>query len=173
MDPFKTVEGGTNNDGLNIHPLYRQQKEDVERMRTSLLACSSEDGLSVRYAIQSLTVARVYHQLVRIVKYTELMDKLEDKLYTSIENTIEQASETSVSTWMTLLNIQERLQKNFLDSHKLLQPYIEMSSNIEAFANLAIAEEPNNDTAYILSAANRDVLRLKANAVLNELQKAE
>ena len=56
--------------------LYKRQKENVSKMRTALLSFTDENGVSVRRAIQGITGMRIYHQIIRIIRYTELMDKL-------------------------------------------------------------------------------------------------
>ena len=101
------------------NPIVAKQKEDVAKMRTSLLSCSKENGVSTMRAIQDITVMRVYHQLTRIIRYTEMMDKLEDKMYAALDYQIDNADITSVSTLESLMNIQTQLQRSMIESHNL------------------------------------------------------
>lgn len=161
MDDLKTVEG-------SLDPIYQQQKEGVSKMRTSLLACTSNPSLA-KTAINQVTVLRIYHQIARIIKYLEMMDKLEEKMYEAIDHTIDNANTNSPSGWMMLMGIQERLQKTMIESHKLLQPYMELKDlNI-----MDLMEAQQNDesspTKIILDAESRDKLRNNAQAVLLEL----
>lgn len=106
MDDIKTVDSSE----VVYDPVYQRQKEGVAKMRTSLLACTDENGITIRGTIESITAMRIYHQMMRIIKYTELMDKIEDKLYKSIDNLIDTAP-NDTQTLIQLLTIQERLQK--------------------------------------------------------------
>ena len=105
MGDFKTVE-----DSVRIHdPLLRKQKEDVAKMRASLLSCS-DDPTSSTTALKNITVLRVYHQISRIIRYLEMMDKIEDKLYESIDYQLDNLNTSNPVTWMQLLTLQERMQ---------------------------------------------------------------
>ena len=156
------------NDGLDMNPLYKKQREGVAKMRTSLLACTEDNGVSVRHAIESITAMRVYHQLLRIIRYLEVMDKLEDKLYDSIDSTIDRVSARDPTTWMALLDIQERLQKNMIASHKLLEPYLDIQDFTAI--DLTSAEDAQTPAALIMDSEIRDRLRTSAQAVLTELK---
>lgn len=151
-----------------LDPLYKRQKEGVAKMRTSLLAYTEENGVSTRQALESITAMRVYHQLTRIVKYLEVMDKLEAKLYESIEYSIDTAQSSDPSTWMGLLNIQERLQKSMIESHKLLQPYLDIRDF--GVVELAPQEDTVNAATVIMKPEERDSLRSKAQSILLQLQ---
>lgn len=155
MDDFKTVEGEIRQND----PLLRKQKEGVAEMRTSLLACSDDPAQAVR----ELTARRMYHQLTRIVRYTELMDKLEEKLYRSIENTVLQQDETDPGTWITLLALQERLQDSMIKSHKLLEPYLtsDLLDNMDVVETSGVEVRPT-----ILDRASRDNVRNAAQQLL-------
>ena len=83
MDNLETV-GGIE----SIDPLYTKQREDVAKMRASLLACSSNPSMT-KVALRNISILRVYHQVNRIIRYLDMMDKLEEKLYKSIDYTIE------------------------------------------------------------------------------------
>lgn len=65
--------------------LYAAQCNDVEAMRNQLLTFNKTDPNAARKAIQNVTLLRVYHQLERIVRFTEMMDKIEDRIYQSID----------------------------------------------------------------------------------------
>ena len=75
MAGVKTVDGSIQ----SIDPLISKQKEDVAKMRASLLCCN-DDPYAATQAMKSITVLRVYHQMSRIIRYLEMMDKIEDKL---------------------------------------------------------------------------------------------
>lgn len=164
MNDFKTFEG----DIKSTDSLRNFQREGVSRMRTSLLSCSVESPSSTKQAINQITVLRIYHQITRIIKYLDLMDKLEEKLYDSIEHTIDNSDEANPSTWMMLIKIQERMQQLMIDSHKLLQPYLDLDS-------LSITElmpaQSNTETTntLIMTSESRERLRNNAQAVLLSL----
>ena len=163
MSDFKTVEGSSI---TKMDPLLRQQKEDVSHMKTSLLACniSKESG---RSALQTINVTRAYHQLNRIIRYTELMDELEEKLYESIHHYVSSADPNSTTTWMMLLNIQEKLQKNMIESMKLLQPYMDNMQQLTE--ELTVDVEEDRQKALPFNAETREHLRNSAKKVLMEL----
>lgn len=98
------------------------------------------------------------------------MDKLEDKLYSSIEHTIDNASDASPATWIQLLKIQEKLQYNMIESHKLLQPYMDLT-------DFTIPEIVNSQTAdpetLLIPSDTRDKLRNTAQAILVELEEGD
>lgn len=166
MDDIKTVD--YSEDGYNIDPLYRKQKEGVSKMRTSLLACSDNNSMTMLSAIQNITAMRIYHQLTRIIRYTELMDKLEDKLYKSISHSLDNMNETDPSTWMMLMKTQEQLQKTMIESHKLLQPYMDVKEfTVVELANSSTKSETSQDIA--MSPEDRDALRVKAQSILEEI----
>lgn len=159
MSNLKTVDGSTS----ILDPLYQKQKEGVAKMRTSLMACS-DDPVTTKQAINNITTLRIYHQIARIIKYLELMDKLEDKLYASIDATIDNANESSPSTWMMLLNVQERLQKTMIESHKLLQPYLDIQEF--GIVDLTAQSVDESSQSNILDADSRDRIRSNAQAAL-------
>ncbi len=151
-----------------LDPLYMKQQQDVAEMRASLLSFNSGDPSSARLAVQKITAMRFYHQISRIIRYTDMMDKIEAKLYESIDRSLERMNSDSPSTWMSLLQIQERLQKCMIESQKLLQPYIDMES-------LSFVEVPQsaNDTSFgamILEQESRDRLRTGAQSLLDAIQ---
>ena len=154
------------------NPLYARQREDVAKMRTSLLACVDDNGYPTKQAINNITVMRVYHQIARIIRYLDLMDKLEDKLYSAIEVQINDADLFDDGTVARLLTIQERLQKTMLESHKLLQPYLDIQefNVVDLTASASTATSASAVAADIMKPEDRDRLRSNAQAVLVELQ---
>lgn len=151
--------------------IYRRQKQDVAKMRTSLLACAEENGMSARSALQNITAMQVYHQLTRIVRYLEIMDKLEHKLYSSIEHTIDNSDDTSPATWVKLLSIQDQLQKNMIASHKILEPYLNIKDFLVVELNDSDKDTPTND--MLMSPESRDRLRSKAQEVMASLSEGD
>ena len=154
------------------NPLYARQREDVAKMRTSLLACVDDNGYPTKQAINNITVMRVYHQIARIIRYLDLMDKIEDKLYTAIEVQLTDADIFDEGTVSRLLSIQERLQKTMLDSHKLLQPYLDVQefSVVDLTATASAASGASAVASDIMKPEDRDRLRANAQAVLLRLQ---
>lgn len=152
-------------------PLVNKQKQDVESMRRTLLSCNTSDPNSVKTAMNNILVMRVYHQISRIIKYTEQMDKIEEKLYNSIDTSLETMNEADPRTWVMLLNIQERLQKIMIDSHKLLEPYMSM----ENLQYIEIPAESSNDSfaKTLLDQSSREKLRSSAQALLNAIDASE
>ena len=163
MDDLKTFEG------VLPDPLYEKQKEDVARMRSSLLSCSADPSLA-KVAMQNVAILRLYHQVARIIRYLDLMDKLEDKLYSSIEYTVDKMNAESQSTWMMLLSIQEKLQKNMIESQKLLAPVQDLidAANAELFS-VVESSTPAVPGTLTLDASTREKLRLSAQTVIRQL----
>lgn len=163
MDDLKTFEG------VLPDPLYEKQKEGVARMRSSLLSCSADPSLA-KVAMQNVAVLRLYHQVARIIRYLDLMDKLEDKLYSSIEYTVDKMNPESQSTWMMLLSIQEKLQKNMIESQKLLAPVQDLidAANTELFS-VVESSTPAVPGTLTLDASTREKLRLSAQTVIRQL----
>ena len=161
MASLKTFEG--------LDPLIAKQKEDVAKMRTSLLACTNNPKLASA-AFKQVTVLKVYHQMIRIIRYTEMCDKIENRLYGMIDNVL-QTSGDSIFELRRLLDIQERLQKLIIESNKILAPYLNMTEYIET-----VESENSEDGASYktidLDATKRERLRNSAQQVLAELNKA-
>lgn len=155
-------------DVMTTDPLYAKQREDVAKMRASLLACNVDPSLA-RTAINNIAVLRVYHQITRIIQYTELMDKLEAKMYTAINHTIDNLNPDNQSTWMMLMNIQERLQRSMIESQKMLAPLKDL---VDMDLTLSSESEYSHNTDSLLDASSRDKIRNKANAILIELNAA-
>ncbi len=162
---------------IMMDPLYSKQREDVAKMRASLLACSNtDDPATSTRALKNITVLRIYHQVSRIIRYLEMMDKIEDKLYQSLDYRLDHMDVENPTAWMTLITVQEKLQKNLIESHKLLQPYL----NVEEFSMQSLMPATSNSSiesgeAAILSKSSRDKIRQSAQqvlAALNELDGA-
>ena len=167
LDDFvETVGGQVSVEHNKKDPLTVVQNESISRMRNALLSLSIEDSTSVKTTIQQITVLRIYHQLVRIVKYLDIMDKLEDKLYESIDAQLMTMDVYDSSTMQELLLVQASLQKSMIESHKLLQPYLEIE-------NLSIGElMPDTTTdakTSIIPETSREKLRIAAQTLLSEL----
>ena len=159
-----------------LDPLYKAQKEGVARMRTSLLSCLNDDsGAITSRAINNITVLRIYHQIARIIKYLDLMDKLEDKLYESIEHNIDNMKPDDISTMEILLDVQTKLQKSMIESHKLLQPYMDLQdmSIVDLMAVQADASETASGEMSLLPSESRDRIRNSAQSVLEALKQSE
>ena len=155
----------------SIDPLRKRQNEDVAKMRASLLSCS-DDLATSKVAIQKITLHRVYHQLARIIKFTEMMDKVEDKLYEAMDSALDRMDPENMTTWMVLLNMQERLQTNMINSHRLLAPYLDMEQfNLDSMD--VVDAEVIDPTALTLNRDSRDKLRTSAQAVLELISRTE
>lgn len=167
-DPRKTVTSGSE----ILDPLYMKQQMDVEEMRSSLLSFSCGDPNSARNAVHRITVMRFYHQLSRIIRYTDMMDKIEAKLYESIDASLDKMNTSSPATWMTLVTLQEKLQKCMIESQKLLDPYLDMKTL--AFTEVPSQEVESSDHSIsILEQSSRDRLRQGAQEVLAALQSCD
>lgn len=166
MDEPKTVSD-------SLLDIYNKQMKDVSEMRTSLLTLSSKDLTSAQRAIRNITVLRLYHQLGRIVKYTEMMDKLEDRLYESIDMTLDSMDTCDETTWMKLVALQEKLQRNMIESHKLLEPYLDFKE-LQSM-QVALEENDPNDsfTNMILDQQSREKIRSNAQELLTMLKKID
>ena len=142
--------------------LIQEQHKDVEQMRDQLLY-SKLNPKDASTSLKNITLLRAYHQLSRIIRYTEMMDKIEEKLYESIENRLDSIDVNNSSSWMTLIAMQERLMDNMLQSQKLLQPVIDLSEYT------IIDEDNSSSTSLSLDASKREKLRTSAREVLLQL----
>ena len=152
--------------------LYVNQCKDVANMRASLLSFNKSDPNSARRALQNITVLRVYHQISRIIRYTELIDKIEDKMYESINMDLEAMDSMDPSTWRTLLALQTKLQAAMIESHKLLEPYL----NLETMTSVEVMppDDPNDSfTTMILDQQSREKIRTSAQEVLSAIAKVQ
>ena len=140
------------------------QSTEVAQMRATLLSFNKNDPDSAKKALQYITVQRVYHQMSRIIRYTEMLDKIEDKMYESIELDMDQMDSSDPMTWKTLLSLQSKLQEAMIESHKLLEPYLK----IETLTSVEVPKDDPNDTftAMILDQQSREKLRTSAQEVL-------
>lgn len=153
-------------------PLYRSQKEGVSRMRASLLSCS--DGSITTQALHNITVLRISHQIGRIIRYLDMMDKLEATLYSSVDELLTDVGRSDYSyepgnrlaAINQMLTIQERIQDIMIKSDKLLEPYLSLQDFNIVEADTA---SPATPVGQLLNSSDRDRLRLKAQAVLTEL----
>lgn len=158
MNDLKTVEGSTI---ITTDPLSAKQHEGVAKMRASLLACSEPE--LVPATIKQITTQRVIHQVARIIRYIDMMDKIEDALYTSIDRTLDNIDSTPGPMAMaTLLTLQERLQNNMINSHKILEPYLNIVDQVDMMPE---AVEPDE----IYDRSTRDKVRSAAQLLLTEL----
>lgn len=158
MNDLKTVEGSTI---ITTDPLSAKQHEGVAKMRASLLACSEPE--LVPATIKQITTQRVIHQVARIIRYIDMMDKIEDALYTSIDRTLDSIDSTPGPMAMaTLLTLQERLQNNMINSHKILEPYLNIVDQVDMMPE---AVEPSE----IYDRSTRDKVRSAAQLLLAEL----
>ena len=163
--------GNAENHSIDI--LYSKQREDVAKMRASLLVCS-DDTVSSTKALQNITVLRVYHQVARIIRYLEMMDKIEDKLYESIDHRLDRIDTENPTSWMTLITIQEKLLKNMTESHKLLQPYLNVEEfSLQSLMPVSSSSSIESGAASVLPKSSRDKLRQSAQQVLAALQEVE
>ena len=167
MAKFQTVD--------SLDPLLTKQKEDVAKMRASLLSCSQGDELSAATSLRNITVLRVYHQISRIIRFIEMMDKLEEKMYESLDYAIDNMDVFDDSTWAQLLRIQTQLQQNLIESHKILQPYLDFQDLgiNDLVASTQVVDAENTSSALVLDRDSRDKLRTGAQQVLTILEGGE
>lgn len=165
-DELKTFEAEDDKPIL-VDPLLKEQQAQVNQMRATLLSCNKSDPASAKLAIQNITVMRIYHQISRIIRFTDMMDRLEDKLYASIEANLAEMDEFDPNTMIMLTKIQSQLQETMIESQKLLQPYLDM--DITAFAPIQEATPADSFAATIISKESRNNIRNGAQAVLTEL----
>ncbi len=142
--------------------LIQEQHKDVEQMRDQLLY-SKLNPKDASTSLKNITLLRAYHQLSRIIRYTEMMDKIEEKLYESIENRLDTIDVASSSAWITLITIQERLMKNMIESQKMLQPMIDLSEYT------VIDDSADSTSSLSIDASRREKLRTSAREVLLQL----
>lgn len=154
-----------------VDPLLKEQQAQAAQMRDALLSCKKNDITSAKIALQNIAVLQVYHQVARIIRYTEVMDRLEDKLYASIDANLAQMDEFDPATMMMLVKIQGDLQKSMVMSQELLKPYLDID-----LASIAPPVEVNEETSFgaaIIPKESRNAIRNGAQALLTELRNAE
>lgn len=158
---------------IGVDSLYAQQQDQIKHMRATMLSISNDNNpRSVKNAIQNITVLRIYHQISRIIRFTEQMDKIEDKLYESIDASMENMEDTDPRTWMSLLKIQDQLQKTMIESQKLLDPYL----NSKVFESVEIPQDTTSEESFatkILDQSSREKIRQSAQQVLNILSETD
>ena len=170
MDETTKTVGGR--DTSQYDPLRSLKRESIDRMKAVLLSASLDDPLSAVSAMKHVTIMRAYHQVVRIVQYLDLMDKLEEKLYESIEIELATTSSLDGGTEIyKLLTIQEKLQKSVIESNKLLAPYLDMEQ-YPAFESIESAT-PVSAQVLEVSQSERKSLRENAGAILCELKELD
>lgn len=174
-DELKTFEESDNTSidtpETFVDPLLKEQKQQAAQMRDALLTCKKNDITSAKIALQNIAILQVYHQVSRIIRYTELMDRIEDKLYDSIDMNLAQMDEADPNTMILLLKVQSQLQESMVLSQKLLEPYM----NID-LASIAPPVEINEETSFgaaIIPKESRNAIRNGAQALLTELRNAE
>lgn len=165
LKTFEPTSANTLSEQKNT-PLVTKQKEDVAKMETSILSCTDEPALA-KQAMHTVVVLQIQHQMSRIVRYLDLMDKLEDKLYASLESKIDSMDVYDDNTWVMLLSIQNKLQTNMIESQNLLKPYLD--KNLYAAFDLAQPAEQTNETATLIPAGSREKIRESAAKVLFEI----
>lgn len=154
-----------------VDPLLKEQQAQAAQMRDALLSCKKNDITSAKVALQNIAVLQVYHQVSRIIRYTEVMDRLEDKLYASIDANLAEMDEFDPNTMILLTKIQGDLQKSMVMSQELLKPYLDID-----LASIAPPVEINEETSFgaaIIPKESRNAIRNGAQALLTELRNAE
>jgi hypothetical protein len=159
MDEAKTVGGP---DDLAI---FSEQSRDVQNMRTALLSFDKTDANAAAKAIKNVTLLRVYHQVESIVRYTEMIDKLQDRIYQSIDAKLANSDPDDETLCFTLIPLVERLQKNMIESHKLLEPYLTMDQ-LTALEVPQQSDPADSFTSMILDQESREKVRTSAQQVL-------
>ena len=174
-DELKTFEESDNTSidtpETFVDPLLKEQKQQAAQMRDALLTCKKNDITSAKVALQNIAILQVYHQVSRIIRYTEMMDRIEDKLYDSIDMNLSEMDEADPNTMILLLKVQSQLQESMVLSQKLLEPYM----NID-LASIAPPVEINEETSFgaaIIPKESRNAIRNGAQALLTELRNAE
>lgn len=157
------VEQPNNVTITQLDPLIAKQKEDASRMRASLLSCN-DDVKTTKQALRNIAVLRFYHQMARVIRYTEMMDKLENKMYESLDHSLEDM-DNSFDTSVNLIAVQEKLIKNMEISEKMLQPYLNEDMFSSLMEKQEVCEEVESES--YLDKESRDKLRNAAQAVLN------
>ena len=154
-----------------VDPLLVEQQAQATQMRAALLTCRSSDITSAKVALQNIAVLQIYHQVGRIIRFTEKMDLLEDKLYDCIDMSVSGMDSADPATLMMLLKVQGDLYKTMVLSQELLKPYMDI--DLAAIAPPRDVTDANSFGAAILPKESRTIIRNGAQALLTELHKAE
>lgn len=152
-----------------VNPLLREQTEQAAQMRDALLRCRTSDITTAKGALQSIAVLQIYHQVARIIRFIEVMDRLEDKLYASIDANLSQMDEFDPATMLMLTKVQGDLQKSMVLSQEMLKPYMDI--DLAAIAPPRDATEDLSFGATILPKESRNAIRNGAQAFLTELRR--
>jgi hypothetical protein len=173
----KTVGAEVIDDIVTSNPiepdsLYMKQQRDVSQMRNVLLSCDSKNIHSVKTTIQNILVMQLTRNMSRIVKYSEVMDRLEDKLYASVDYTISSVDETDPDTLGKLLQMQKFLVTNMNESQKLLEPYLNGKYNLDPIFTEVVDDAVNTESlgSELIDKDARERIRNSAQAVLNIIQ---
>lgn len=166
MSDFKTVDVRTV--PTSSDALYNKKQEDVAKMRASLLACSDKPE-DIANTVKKITILRVIHQISRIISYLDVMDRIEERLYQAIDNTIDTIDMNDFSSWGILLNLQSRLQDNMIESHRLLEPYLKIK-DLDMLDISEYEDVYDNPENQLLSRDSRDKLRQNAQQVLHLIE---
>lgn len=170
-DELKTVGGEPDNSDISlVDPLLREQQEQANAMRQALLTCRTGSITNAKVALQNIAVLQIYHQVARIIRFTEMMDRLEDKLYDSIDMNIGGMDSADPATMLMLVKVQGDLQKTMLMSQDMLKPYMDI--DLEALAPMKDVDE-DSFGASILPKESRTAIRNGAQAFLTELRRTE
>lgn len=152
-------------------PLRAKQREVTEKMRTSLISISDTNDMSVtRNALNNITAMRIYHQISRIIRYTEMMDRIEEKLYESIDYQLATLDVADTTTMMLLMRMQSSLQESMIESQKLLQPYLDIADMIPT---VEVQSDESGANLHVLPKSSRDKIRIAAQSVLSDIQKEQ
>lgn len=176
-DSIKTVEAGASNDldiisNSTTDSLYSKQIQEVSNMRAALLSCDSSNLRSVKTTMKNILVMQLTRNMSRIVKFSEVMDRLEDRLYQSVDYKISTIDdEADPSGLYQLLKIQSQLIESMNESQKLLEPYLNGKYNLDPIFTEVIEEVPAEDSfgTKLIDKDSREKIRNSAQAVLNAI----
>jgi hypothetical protein len=154
-----------------VDPLIFEQKEQANLMRKSLLTCRTGTISNAKVALQNIAVLQIYHEVARIIRFIEVMDRLEDKIYDSIDMNIGGMESADPATMLMLVKVQGDLYKTMAMSQELLKPY--MNIDLEAIAPMKDVNEDIPFGVAIIPKESRNVIRNGAQALLTELRNAE
>ena len=154
-----------------VDPLIFEQKEQANLMRKSLLTCRTGTISNAKVALQNIAVLQIYHEVARIIRFIEVMDRLEDKVYDSIDMNISGMDSADPATLLMLVKVQGDLYKSMATSQELLKPYLNI--DLESIAPMKDVTEDTPFGVAILPKESRTAIRNGAQALLTELRKTE
>lgn len=178
----KTVDAEAEDDYNLILPnsstdsLYKKQIEGISQMRSALLSCDSTNIHSVKTTMQNILVMQLTRNMSRIVRFSEVMDRLEDRLYQSVDYKISTIDDDADPSGLyQLLKIQSQLIESMNESQKLLEPYLSGKYNFDPIFTEIIEEKQEDDSfgSKLLDKDSRERIRNSAQAVLNVLNNTE